>query len=451
MIKELSYKGEWSLPGESEMYSGTLTFNPTTGAELEIIGRFRSGFLPPPIDIIYGKTTSGWVTLFDTRHRTGHSSNVTSTNVTVYKPTMIFVGHQFESREVIKFSTVKFSLFNLLEWIDQKYIQEKRNENYYSLEFVNPDSLQFKCYDGCMGKIETTLNGKYLNDRFKIEVSQESKIIFQYDAPKYYVDILKDIFVMVRFLTLCSYEQSYPLNIEFYADDLKDEFIKDHLNKSVLKPIKCIYQNSYYKPIYQTRKWHQHLLRFDSIASQFESIMMLWFKKSYELAQPINLLLQSFIEKYDFSVEKFMDIIKALELFHRLNFSNHVLSKEAFEDRKRKFSSIDLSEDELAWIKQKLQFSNEPSLKNRLEELINSYSFPYFEERVPDKKSFCRKATDCRNYYTHFNSDLSSRVLSGKDLFDLTENLKLLLLSAIFRSIGVPIEAIEQTVNGLIY
>jgi hypothetical protein len=451
MIQDVSYKGEWSLPGNSEKYSGILTFNPNTGAELEIIGRFRYYLTPSSIDVIHGKTTSGWITLFDTRHHTGHTSHVTNTNVTIYKPSMIFEGHRFESKDVPSFRSVNFSLFNLLEWLDQKHIQENRNKVKYSLEFSNPDSLNFKCYDGCNGKIETILNGKYLNELYKIEISQESKITLQYDTPKHYTDILNDIFVMVRFLTLCTYEQSYPLNIEFYDDDLTDEFIQDYLGKSVCKPIKCIYQNSFYKPTYQTRKWHQHLLRYELIVKQFQRIVELWFKQSKDLAQPVNLLLQSFIAKYDFTIENFMDIVKALELFHRLNFPNNVLPKESFEDRKKKFFSIDLSQEELSWIQQKLQFANEPSLKNRLEELIFNYSFPYFEERVPDKKSFCRKATDCRNYYTHFNSGLNSRVLRGKELFDLTENLKLLLLSAIFRSIGVPIEAIEKSVVGLIY
>ena len=365
MIQELSYKGEWSLPGESEIYSGTLIFHPATGAELEIIGRFGSGFMPPPIEVIHGKTISGWVTLFDTKHHAGHSSNVTSTDVTVYKPSFIFEGHRFESKDSLKFQSVHFSLFNLLEWLDPQAIKLNRDDNKYLMEYYKPENPKFKCYERCMGRIEFSLNSKNLNGHNKIEIYQESKIILEYETNKNYWDILKDIFVFVRFLTLCTYEQSYPLNIEFFADDLIDEFIQDHLGKSVLKPIKCIYQNSFYRPKYQTRKWHQHLLRYDSIKTRFESTVELWFKQLNDLEQPINLLLRSFIEKYDFSVEKFMDIVKALELVHRLNFPNYVLPKDAFEEQKKKFFLIDLSHEERDWIEQKLEHSNEPNLNKR--------------------------------------------------------------------------------------
>ncbi len=42
MIEEFEYKGKWWLPDKPEkQISGTLRFNPTDGAVLELIGSFK--------------------------------------------------------------------------------------------------------------------------------------------------------------------------------------------------------------------------------------------------------------------------------------------------------------------------------------------------------------------------------------------------------------------------
>ena len=105
----------------------------------------------------------------------------------------------------------------------------------------------------------------------------------------------------------------------------------------------------------------------------------------------------------------------------------------------------------MEWLKEKLAFANEPTLKNRLEDLIETYSFAYFNERVNNRETFCKQAKDSRNYYTHFNKDLLRKALNGKELFDLTENLKLLLFSAVFKSIGIENDLFDEAVRRLVY
>jgi hypothetical protein len=60
-------------------------------------------------------------------------------------------------------------------------------------------------------------------------------------------------------------------------------------------------------------------------------------------------------------------------------------------------------------------------------------------------------ASDNRNYYTHFDFSLKEKALNGKELFDLMENLKLILLAGILNSIGIPTAAFEQSIQGVIY
>jgi hypothetical protein len=272
-----------------------------------------------------------------------------------------------------------------------------------------------------------------------------------YTEKKRYADILQDIFIFVRLMTLCTYEQSYPTTIEFNDDDLTDEFVECRLKRTIPKQIHCYYDNAFYKSSYAQRKWHQHLVPVSTIEGQLPSILTTWFAQASSLAQPIELLLRFFVDQYDFSVEQFMDIIKAVELFHRLSHPEGTKSADEFKEWVKRFFSSDLSEAEREWLESKISFGYEPTLKNRLKELLNLYSFPYFDERVTDRKQFCQQVVDCRNYYTHFGEGLKKRALMGKDLFQLSENLKLLLLSAILQGAKVPIDAIEEAMRRVIY
>ena len=452
MVQEEIFKGEWSLPGSSASFTGTLTFDPLNGTKLELLGSLNHLWGPRSHKIILGKTTNGWITLYDTHYESGSSSNETGAVISVYKPMMIFCGYHFENVDDLKFSSVSFHVFNLLEWLNIDGLTERRNVPDYLFDYKRPDSITFNCNEGCEAEIEFSLNGKYLNDYYNIVYDQSCKVTFRYNTRKSYNEILSDIFIFIGFVTLCTYEQSYPKKIVFFDDEIIDEFIQDRLKTTVPKPIECIYRNSFYSPNYKIRKWHQHLIRYDNISSQFASIMPKWFSKSKELEQVIKLLLLSFVNKYEFNTEKFMDAIRALETFHRLNHSNEVIDKGDFDRRiERIVVSARLLPVEEEWLKSKLEFTNEPSLLERLYEMVNAYSFKYFKERVPDSNIFCRQAKNSRNYYTHFNKALAGKALKGKELFDITENLKLLLFSAVFINIGISSDSYDQSVRMLVY
>jgi hypothetical protein len=62
-----------------------------------------------------------------------------------------------------------------------------------------------------------------------------------------------------------------------------------------------------------------------------------------------------------------------------------------------------------------MEHGNEPSLFQRLRELVDVYALPYFDKRVEDRRNLYRQATDNRNYYTHFNSRLKKKHLSQRN------------------------------------
>jgi hypothetical protein len=451
MIQNEVFKGNWSIPGETGKYSGTLTFNPIDGAELEVHGAFRGMHMFSNLEIVHGQTLDGWITLVDVRRGNSTGSNITGASVTKYIPTYIFVGHQFNSIEDIRFQHVKFSVFNLIEWINPTAVQEDSNMQYYKLNYSTPVAIPITCYNECSGTIECYLSRKSNFGFYEVEIKQSASIKLAYSGAKFYRDIIEDTLIFARLLTLFTYEQSYPIEISLQNDTLQETFSEDGQKRHILKSIRLIYRSPFYSPAYKSRKFYQHLVTYGSISADFNSILPKWFRHSKELEQPLELLLRSFTNRYDFSIEKFMDISKALELFHRKRFPNEILPKVEFNKRKKKFIMKGLTSEERQWIQRRMEHGNEPSLFDRLRALVDTYAFSYFDKRVPDRKVCCRQAADNRNYYTHFNERLKKKALNGKGLFDLMENLKLILLAGILNDIGISASVFEQSIRGLIY
>jgi hypothetical protein len=69
--------------------------------------------------------------------------------------------------------------------------------------------------------------------------------------------------------------------------------------------------------------------------------------------------------------------------------------------------------------------------------LYKTYSSPYLLEQIPDPKRFFQKVVDCRNYYTHYSIENEKEALKGKNLFELNQKLKALLIICICKHIGI--------------
>jgi len=451
MVQNEIFKGNWRLPGSAHNCSGTLTYDPIEGAHLELHGAF-AGTLPySKTEIVHGQTLDGAITLLNVNWRNSTSSQPSGTAVTTYTVVYIFVGHLFDSIEEIRFREVSFTLFNLLEWVNATAVDQQSDQEHYKLDYNKPSPIPLACYDGCSGRIEFALSHSANFGLFDVTIKQRATIKLSYGEAKPYREIIEDSLTFQGLLTLCTYEQSYPLEIRLQDDALQETIGSGIRRRTIPRTIRLIYRSPFVNPAHKSRPFYQHLVKYEPIASSFQSILPKWFSVSKELEQSLDLLLRSFANKYDFTIEKFMDIAKAIELFHRQRFPNGILPNEEFKKRKKRFLLDDLTPEEKQWIQKIMEHGNEPTLFQRLQTLLDTYAFPYFDKRVPDREVCCRQAKDNRNYYTHYNKRLKKVALNGKELFDLTENLKLILLTAILNSIGIETAVFEESIQRLIY
>jgi hypothetical protein len=133
MISKRKYKGKFKTPDSKKWYYGTLTFDPKSGAELEIFGTFNPIiFDQSSKQMIIGITDEGEITLIDNWYVSTRSSP-NDIVVGIYRPNIIIEGHIFNNFLDIKFEEVTFRIFNLFQWI-AKTGQNRGEINYNNLE-----------------------------------------------------------------------------------------------------------------------------------------------------------------------------------------------------------------------------------------------------------------------------------------------------------------------------
>lgn len=436
MTSKFEYKGKWKLPDTDEWYNGTLTFNPESGGRLELFGTFDYGFHDMSSKpVIHGITNNGDITLFDNWFVTTKYQR-DGVTIGIYEPILIIIGKHFDKEEDAKFRNVRFCAFNMFQWfglsgIDQKF---SNSGDTYSINYKKLNSIDFEINQHCTGKVSFDSPVRVSDVDNKIDISEGCYTSFDYVSKTKFEDILIDVKIFIGLITFFTFEQSYPLSISFQDDDILEETECGKRKKT----IKMIYQYDLYSSKYKIRRQHQHLVRYQDIAGIYPEVIKSWFEKYKEIEPVFSLMLYSFKDKNRFRVEKFIDIVRAIETYHRRTLKSTRFPQSEYEQLVcRILSDVQISKEEKLWLEGKLKYGNEITLHKRIKELINKSNTTLLNDSNRSIGKFCQRVVDSRNYYTHYDENLASKALTGKELFDVNQKLMVLLFSDILNLLEI--------------
>ena len=183
---------------------------------------------------------------------------------------------------------------------------------------------------------------------------------------------------------------------------------------------------------------------FKDIESKFSKIIENWMNLFSDFESVIILILRYFKNKFLFTEEKFIDVIKAIENFHRIEYNNERIPiKELDILIENILSQVNLNGDDLKWLESKL-IGNEPNLKHRIKELINNNKNKFTNDNSKNLKRLYYHATNSRNYYTHYDNEKKASALDGKELYDVTTKLFGLLISCFLNKIEIEPKDYEE-------
>jgi len=98
------------------------------------------------------------------------------------------------------------------------------------------------------------------------------------------------------------------------------------------------------------------------------------------------------------------------------------------------------------WLKSRLVYSNEPTLRERLREIFDEYS-KIVNNFIEDKKTFIQKVVVTRNYLTHYDSSLKDQAAEREELYHITQKLKILLEVCLLAQLGFSFDDIKSLIS----
>jgi len=133
---------------------------------------------------------------------------------------------------------------------------------------------------------------------------------------------------------------------------------------------------------------------------------------------------------------QFLSLIMALEVYHRIIIRNEDIPSKEHEERVEQILT-NTPDKYRNWLKEKLTYSNEPSLRKRIKEIYDRVkNLGYITALIPKKKDFVDKVVNTRNYFVHYDQSLKERALKGTELYWLIQKLKALVEICLLKEIG---------------
>jgi len=417
MTEQINIFGYWFLPNKAdEKKSGNLRFAPNSNIELEIFGMFGNLLLGPDrYPIILGETNEGPITLIDIWYRRRNDKH------SKYQSSFLIKGKHFTRIEDIRFDSCIVDLFGLNFFIKTKHLDFKEIDSVrnWKIQYKAHDVISFDVADTFKGSIKFEGIPSFTNSS-EAKIKENIYVKFDYSSRIDFKEILIDAGKFRGFISLINDEVSFPTKIYFRDSDGD-------------KNLEIIHKNIFYQG--QTKKWFQPIISFDELEN-FQELIQNWYREYSEIEHVFNLRLYHYKDKNFFSIDRFIDMSRVLESFHRLRRKNERVSSDDYKEFLKKIEEVELDSTFKRLLNDRLNYGNEPTFKTRLEELFSELPGSIMLLIDEDNK-FAKVVKDTRNYYTHYGDELKDKIPSISELVSITDNLESMISFILLKEMGV--------------
>lgn len=454
MDSDYEYRGEWWLPEDPEKrFYGRLTFNQESGAVLELDGAFtddpNNGELFSP-NIVNGTSSIGVdITLF---HCLGKGMNVYwggQSTSTLFAHN-VFVGVHFHKENEITFRSLQVVYSNLDAWLGISGFKTKRRKikrgDELLIKYILPESIRLLVSNRLAMSIDfgSSFSPVVLREA---DLKQSCSVTFLPIDNIAFTECQDIIRQFQNFLSLATSTYVYPTRILGTPDiDLYKDSNKVTIgNQIYTQPVECLYQLARSPKLDKKSYSSDYLFMFKNVSKRFEKYIQSWFSK-YELLKPVHqLYFGTLYNPAMYQDQKFLAFVQALEAYHRRTMGNIELPKEKHEERIKNI--LDSSPTNYkGWLAGKLQYSNEPSLRKRLRDLIKSNE-ALTSHLTNNSKQFINDICTTRNYLIHYDLELEDEAVKREELYSLTQKLKVLIEACFLKQLGFTSQTVINTLS----
>lgn len=377
-------------------------------------------------------------------------------------PYFLFINSHLVNEEEIKFKSISINFSHLNEWFKDSLFGLTTDRNSVKLDYERPEPWRYKINDELNISFEYQENFNYPllgTTEFKIKVVPYIRIEAN-EERSFREFFYEKIFKIKHFLTLIMNVPLYINNIfGFKQSYMHDFYILNDDGKAVARKESI--------PINILIPYNPHPEQFEKFYARMISYIIPSTFSGFNAKYRFNVLLNNWLSKYDklrkvidtyinelytptSNLEnQFLNLLIAIEGYHRLNINNEFVNYQEEEEdyNKRKSKIIEsLSEEDKKWLEDKLKHANERTLRRRLKDLFKKFE-DIFNLFVSPKQSehFINDIIEIRTPLVH-PKEKENKVEKNK-LYQINENLKLILKTCILYEIGLDFDDIKSIVK----
>lgn len=420
----MSCLGEWWLPSNPDKRArGKLSFNQASGAILDL----EEGFAEHS-KIICGVSlpVGRKITLQDCIPLSLVGLPGIPYKVFAHR---VFLGAHFSQDSDIKFNSLHCQMSNLYEWLSKSGVKvEGAAGKKVVIEYNRPESISVSVNPELSVSIDFR-NSFSSNVNGQIGLEEHAFASFYPKEARNLDEYFRWMQHFRNFLCLATQIVVFPKEIYGVVSD-------------ELPYVEVLYQLD--APINTKANTFNSLFAFKDVETKFESVLRNWYTK-LDMFEPVcQLYFGSHYGRFVYLNLRFLCMVQALEAYHRVAVSNEELANQKHEER---IASI-LNTTPLVhreWLRDKLVYSNEPNLRKRLKILCNMFPTTV-KALIPARKLFINKVVDTRNYMTHYDLALKNKAANQKELFLITEELRVIVEMCLLHEVGFNTDEINSLI-----
>jgi hypothetical protein len=429
--------GFWWLPEEpARTVGGQLSFTPADGLRLDLVGVLGGDDPYEEHKIVLGTSVDGEPITLESAQQGGRrtvSSVWLPAPVTSHtlRPRIGYLGGHLPSPDQRTFAAAILEIDDLAGWVESWPFRDGLGPEPigFSVSYEHPAVIRAKAD---FGEIQISHSSAVFGDGLHERgIRSAAHFVIRLDEPRtidwWLRGIVRDL---QNLLTLVADRPSSVTRFAFLGDDAREIDV-------LYSPPGSEHPG---RPLYH----HEFLFHASEVADRMPTILAKWFELTTELAPVVDFLLATrYLPSY--VEERFLNVISALEAYHRRRYSNAVLPRAEHRARLERILESVGAEDR-GWLRQQLDFSNEPSLRLRLGDLLRRNDG--FLMGIFGFDEIVRPAVEVRNRLIHQDPRRSRTALEPSELWSLTEKLTLLLLACLLSDLGISGSQLHDVIVG---
>lgn len=348
-----------------------------------------------------------------------------------YNVLHIIEGVKINQFEELNFSSLSIEMPILKNWINKTSLKGdlifNKKIEYFGIQ-------KFDLYESDEIKLTASLHCKQSFSRKNINIEEYIELNISannnlnlFDLINYY----RKVKILLNF-----FGQHHSANDYFYLKE--NNIIYENQDEPLIMKLHTSTINFINNPNFNFN------FSYDDLAGCCQSIFESWFNNS-KLEDSINLISEKSFLKLS-SETYFLNTCFSLETLHRKHFRNYVYDEIEYDEIRNGILGK-LNEKEEKLFLEKLQYANEPSLRNRLKHFNDDFSITIKGDYNLNK--LIGKIVNTRNYLVHRGE--KKDVLENIQMFKISKAIENIVKINIFRLIGIDEEKIKAKVKSIDY